>query len=63
MQDQQLLDGRLVGEGHLADAGQVGQQDRQRGLQPLEQLAGLVGGRAAVAQDPGNGGVAGRSCW
>ena len=35
---QQLFDVILVGERDLADADEIGQQDRQGGLQPLDQL-------------------------
>ena len=47
-QHQQLLDGRLVGDRDLADADQVGQQHRQRRLQPVEQWPRLVGGAGPV---------------
>ena len=49
-QHQQLFDVGLVGDGNLVDADQVGQQDRQRRLQPVEQLPHLVGRRAGLLQ-------------
>ena len=50
-QHQELFDVGLVGERDLADADQIGQHDRQGGLQPLDQLPGLPERWAAVVQE------------
>ena len=58
-QHQDLFDVGLVGERDLADADQIGQHDRQGGLQPLDQLACLRERWAAVVQNAGDGLVVG----
>ena len=46
-----------VGDRDLSDADQVGQHDRQGGVQPVEQLAGLGGRWAALLQQARDRGV------